>query len=556
MIDGSPDGRAVRQVTAFDNEGASVLTHCLVVCLQLSLLVLLYGQTHTFGYVYFDDGQYVPKNPHVMAGMTIDSMHWAFTSFYMSNWHPLTWLSHMLDVSLFGPDPGWAHLHNVVLHGVNSLLVYALLLKLSQSWLKALLLSLIFLAHPLHVESVAWIAERKDLLSAMYFLLGLLLYDSYRAQPHVLRYFGVLACFCLALLAKPMAVTFPVVLLIFDFFVYRSCFQTGDDVTPDGKFFYRAIVEKLPFLALSVASSVVTILAQQSGNSVAALEAHSIMGRCVVAAIAYVTYLKQWLAPVNLIVFYPINLSVSLKDGLIPMGILLTLMAFTAYFARRLPLLAVGLCWFLVTLLPVIGLLQVGSQSHADRYMYLPSVGLLIACIYLLPSRHKKYFQLTHVLTLLFIVYLGALCFWQVSFWSSRHVLFSRVLTIAGPNYLANFHLAQDYEERGMHTQARKHAQAAQAQRPDAPDAYQALGNIALAEKNFVTAEKHYREALSKGPPTETILVNIGIAIAEQGDLPKGIRALEKALVLNPTSELVKVNLQHYRDKLHRVSAP
>lgn len=527
------------------------LTHGLVIGVQLALLGLLFAQTLAFDYVYFDDADYVLDNPAVRAGLTLDGVHWAFTSFYMSNWHPLTWLSHMLDVSLFGVDPGWAHIHNVALHGINSLLVYVLLLRLSGSWGKACLLSLIFLVHPLHVESVAWIAERKDLLCALFFLLGLILYDGYRANPGKLRYAGVLLAFALSLLAKPMAVTFPVVLLILDFFVYRKCFQSNRDAGTGSSVHYsRAVVEKLPFIALALASSIVTIAAQDAGNSVAYLEAHSFSSRWNTATTAYLVYLKQSILPVNLVAFYPVNTSSSASTLLLPGAILGALLILSLIAAPRYPLILAGLCWYLVTLLPVIGLVQVGNQAHADRYMYLPSVGLLLACVYLLPSRNSRRFPLAMVISSIFVVYLTAICYWQVGYWRNQNVLFSRVLDVSGSTYMAHLHLAEDYIRRGMLAEARKQGLLAMELRPDVADSYQAIANIALAEKKFKEAETYYRMALSKGQAQANVVNNLGISLAEQGDIPAAITAFNKALEIEPDMAEAQKNLRTYTVKM------
>lgn len=540
-------------------ETNSVLVQGFVVFAHLAILILLYAQTYSFDYVHFDDVDYVLENSAVHAGLTLDGIQWAFTSFYMSNWHPLTWLSHMLDVSLFGVDPGWAHLHNMALHGVNSLLVYVILLKISGSWWKACILSLVFLVHPLHVESVAWIAERKDLLCAFFFLLGLLLYDSYRARPGTLLYAGVLIAYVLALMAKPMAVTFPVVLLILDFFVYRRCFQIDTEAKPGARFnYFSAIVEKLPLFALSVAMSAVTIAAQDAGDALAYVEAHPISYRWTIATTGYVTYLKQFLIPVDLVAMYPIPVSesTSLIDVLVPSLILLLLVVLAAIFARRYPLIAAGLCWYLVTLLPVIGLVQVGSQAHADRYMYLPSIGVLLSCVYLLPSREKKQFRSANMVSVFIIVYLSLISYWQISYWKNQNTLFSRQLDVIGPNYWAHIHLARDYLGRGMLKEARQHSTAAMDIRPDLRGGYQVSGHLKLAEREFQEAEKFFRLALSKGGEPAILVNNIGIAMAEQGNTSEGIEAFEMALQIDPTLNAAQENLRLYRAKMEQEAAP
>lgn len=539
--------RNLRPLIAATPEINSALVYSFVLCSHLTILVMLYGQTYSFNYVQLDDAAYVLDNPAVLSGLTLDSIEWAFKSFHMSNWHPLTWLSHMLDVSLFGIDPGWAHLHNMVLHGINSLLVYAILLRISGSWGKACILSLIFLAHPLHVESVAWIAERKDLLCALFFLLGLLFYDGYRARPTWLGYAGVLLTYILALMAKPMAVTFPVVLLILDFFVYRRHFQVDNKAGSDARIDYsKAIIEKLPLLALSVAMSAVTIAAQNAGKALAHLEVHSISSRYTNATAGYVTYLKQFFLPVDLVAFYPIIQSTSFINLLFPSLILLVLIVLAAIVTPTFPLLTAGLCWYLVTLLPVIGLIQVGSQAHADRYMYLPSIGILIAFIYLLPSRGKKHFQLSRALSIIFIAYLATLSFWQISYWKNQNTLFSRVLEVIGPNYKAHVHLANDYKQRGMLEEARQHGLAALNISPDWPEAYFAMGNIALVGREFLEAEKFYRLALSKGDATVQALTNLGIALAEQGHTIAATKFFEEAIRIAPHLQAPRYNLKRY----------
>lgn len=534
--------------------GNVALVHTLVTASHLAILVLLYGQTYSFDFVYFDDYEYVPGNSIVVSGLTLEGLKWAFTTFYMSNWHPLTWLSHMLDVSLFGVDPGWAHLHNAALHGVNSLLVYAILLKLSGSWWKACILSLVFLVHPLHVESVAWIAERKDLLCALFFLAGLLFYDSYRARPGKLLYFAVLISYILALLSKPMAVTFPIVLLILDFFVYRNCFEIDTEASKSVKIDYaKAVIEKLPLLTLSVAISALTIVAQDAGNAVAYLEIHSISARLSIAASAYVIYLKQFLLPVDLVAFYPISRSASSFEFLLPTLTLLLMFVFAMIYARAFPLIAAGLFWFFIMLLPVIGLIQVGSQAHADRYMYLPSIGVLISCIYLLPSTDKKYFRFGVAFSVLFTTYLTLICFWQIGYWRNQNVLFHRVLAEIGPNYRAHIHLAVDYTKRGMLQEARQHGQAALNIKPASSDAYQAMGGIALAENKFQEAEKFYRLAIYSGPQSldpgryyATLVNNLGITLAKQDRITEAKQTFERALQLEPTLLEARRNLELY----------
>jgi tetratricopeptide (TPR) repeat protein len=354
--------------------------------------------------------------------------------------------------------------------------------------------------------------------------------------------------YALALMAKPMAVTFPVVLLILDFFVYPKYFQTT--VAPDSSEktdYYRAILEKLPLLGLSAASCAVTIIAQDSGHAIAYLEKHSLAARWRTATSAYLIYLKQFLLPVDLAAFYPLNESKSLTSLIVPGLALLVLVIVSTLFVPAFPLIAAGLYFYLITLVPVIGLVQVGGQAHADRYMYLPSIGILMMCIYLVPSKGKKRFALGNVLSLCFILYLMLVSYWQISYWQNRHSLFSRVLDATGPNYRAYTHLGGYYLSRGMLEDARQQSAAAVALEPESPVAYRLIGHIALAEEKLQTAERFYRLALAKGDYSAELQNNLGIVLAEQGRIADGITALEKALKIEPTMPKAQLNLQLYR---------
>jgi tetratricopeptide (TPR) repeat protein len=246
----------------------------------------------------------------------------------------------------------------------------------------------------------------------------------------------------------------------------------------------------------------------------------------------------------------------SLIDLLFPSLILLVLVVLSATFFPTFPLLAAGLCWYLVTLLPVIGLIQVGSQAHADRYMYLPSIGILIASIYLLPSKGKRHFQLSSTLSVLFIAYLATISYWQISYWENRNTLFSRVLDVLGPNYKAHIHLVDDYKQRGMLKEARQHSMAARNIRAGRPHTYLTKANMALAKREFQEAEKLYRLALSKGGESAELLNNFGITMAEQGHTKAAIEAFEGALRIEPTLVEPQKNLERYGSEQEQATTP
>lgn len=524
--------------------------HSLVALTLFVVLWLLYQQSFAFDYVHFDDADYVIKNPMVMAGLTWEGVQWAFTSFYASNWHPLTWLSHMFDVSLWGAQPAVGHIHNTVLHGLNSVLVYLLLMRLAASWWQAGLLAMIFLVHPLHIESVAWIAERKDLVCALFYLLGLLAYDNYRANPRLHWYLVVLLCLTLALMSKPMAVSFPVVLVLMDILVYRDRLASSKSRNNILSLGWVALRGKAPFIALTLAACVLTVLAQDGSNAVAYLPAHSLTSRLEISSSAYLIYIKQWFLPLDLIAFYPLVVSGKTLNWLLPSAVVMTGSVAALLLVSSRPRLALGWAWYLITLLPVIGLVQVGSQAHADRYMYLPSIGLLIIAIGIFPKPKNRQFRIANFLVVVFIAYLSVLCYWQIGSWRNEHTLFSRVLEIAGPNRLAHLHLAKDYIRRGMLDEATQHSIASITLEPNSAGGYQALGNIALERQDFSRAEEMYLLALEKGPAMANMVNNLGISLAEQGKLAEAIRAFETAGEINPRLEAAKSNLALYQNKL------
>lgn len=512
----------------------------------IGVLLLLYQQSFAFDYIYMDDDDYVLNNPNVMAGLSLEGLHWAMTSFEVSNWHPLTWLSHMLDVSLFGADPGAAHIHNTLLHGLNSILVYALLLRLVSKRWHCGLLALIFLVHPLHVESVAWIAERKDLLCAVFYLATLLFYDSYRRDGGRCYYAGALICLVLALMAKPMAVSLPVIMLLMDATRYREHWhKNGAALSP--RVVLSLCLEKTPFIALTAGACVLTLLAQDGAQAVAHLDAHSVTDRLETASNAYLIYLKQWLAPTSLIAFYPLALTGGTMAWLLPALAILALSVFALMLVKRAPLVTLGWSWYLVSLLPVIGLVQVGSQAHADRYMYLPSIGLLIAAATLFPPRRSRYLRTSYLLAGVYTLFLGFLCYWQIGTWKNEYTVFSRVLAVAGPNYKSYIHLASYHIRHGMLEEATAFAQLGINLSPKRSDGYQALGNIALAQQNYALAEGYYTKAIALGPTIGAVLNNLGIALAQQGKHLEAGRAFRKALQVEPELTVAKDNLVRYQ---------
>jgi tetratricopeptide (TPR) repeat protein len=516
----------------------------LVACLlaQLTLLALVYAQTANFGYVYVDDAQYVLANGQVRAGLSLEGLRWALGSFYMSNWHPLTWLSHMLDASLFGTAPGPAHLHNVLLHGLVSLLVFVYLRRFGAE-LAAALLSLLFLAHPLHVESVAWVAERKDLLSALFFLLALLLYDRFQGRLSTVGYLGVALCYLLAVLSKAMAVTLPALLVVLDLCWYRHPVREQEETGSLLGRGLRSVLHKLPLFTMAAAFSAVAIIAQREGGALVTAETASLLDRLTNAGYGYLVYLRQSLLPLGLAAFYPLDMQKSLLSLVLPL-VLLLVWAFAAWrwWASR-PLLAAGLAWYLLTLLPVIGLIQVGLQLHADRYMYLPSVGVLLALLAVFPSTESPRFRLGVMLAGVFLLFCTMIAHWQAAYWENRQTLFTRVLAVVGPNWRSHAALAAEYVERREFEYALQHAEAAMRLDPTRPESYQALGDIAMQLGDPNAASRYYLAGLENTVPTANMLNNLGMAQLALAQYDDALQSLALALALEPDAIRIRNNL-------------
>src|SRR5215469_9989783 len=335
--------------------------------LLLVVVFAVYVQVRTYSFVSFDDPIYVTENPQVRAGLTWDGVAQAFATFRDSNWFPLTWLSHMLDYQLFGLDSGWHHLTNVCLHALSTVLLFAVLQRMTVARWRSALVAAVFALHPLHVESVAWVAERKDVLSALFWMLTLWAYAGYTSHPGRVRYILTLFVFCLGLMAKPMLVTLPVVLMLLDLWPLRRGVQ---------------LVEKIPFFLASLASSIVAYVAHQRGGAVATLEIIPLAARIENSLITYVVYILKTFWPTHLAIFYPYPLQSLAVPAIFSAIALAIVTALVVLAYKQRPYLAVGWFWYLVTLLPVIGIIQTGSQARADRYTYIPMIGLTIALVW------------------------------------------------------------------------------------------------------------------------------------------------------------------------------
>ena len=354
----------------------------IIAALLAVLTALLYIRAGSFAFIIIDDRSYLVTNSHIQHGLTWDGLRWAFTSVSRSNWFPLTWISHMIDVSLFGMNPGYHHLTNVLIHALSTSLLFAALRLMTGSLWKSAFVAALFGMHPLHVESVAWVAERKDVLSGFFFMLILLAYSRYVRRGGGRNYALVLALFILGLMSKPMLVTVPLVLLLTDVWpLGRTELAAPEDGSDWNPLPWRGLLlEKIPLLLLSATSAVMTLIVQQ--KTISSLDILPFADRLSNALVSYVTYLAKTLWPASLAVYYPYPEAIPPWKPLGAAALLLVVSLAVVLQLRRRPFLALGWFWFIVMLVPVIGLVQVGRQAMADRYTYLPLIGPFVMAVW------------------------------------------------------------------------------------------------------------------------------------------------------------------------------
>ena len=555
-----------------------------VIC---SLLVLAtwvaYWPVTRHQFVNFDDPHYICDNPHVKAGLTWSGLLWAFQSGYASNWHPLTWISHMVDCQLYGLNPAGHHLTNLLFHLTNTLLLFLLLRRLTGSLWRSAFVAALFAWHPLHVESVAWASERKDVLSTCFFLLTIWAYARYaeggeqkseirrpkpeggrenaecRMQnaetrnpqpatlltPPVSRYYILsLFLFALGLMSKPMLVTLPFVLLLLDFWpLGRLQFSI---LNSQPSTLWRLLREKLPFFALALAASIVTYLVQRSGGAVSSLELLPFHSRITNALVAYFRYLSLTLWPAQFAVVYPYSRHLAAASVIAAALLLAGASGFFLSRVRHQPYLVVGWLWFLGTLVPTIGLVQVGPQCMADRYTYIPSIGLFLLIVWgldaLLDPWPLKRLCLPVAGTLALAACLACSCR-QLTYWQDSESLFRHAIAVTTDNHIAHINLGKALLELGNPDEAVVHLAKAVRLTPDDPEAQYNLGTALVMQAKPDKAIACFSEALRLNPDYGDAHGNLGITLMRQGKPDQGSAHLAAAVKLKPDDPQLHCNL-------------
>ncbi len=506
------------------------------VCLAV-LIAAVYWPVGHAGFINYDDNKYVTENPHVQGGFTVPAVVWAFTANYAAYWLPLTWLSFALDYEWFGMNAGGYHAVNVLLHAADAVLLFLVLRRMTGATWRSACVAALFGVHPLHVESVAWIAERKDVLSGLFWLLALWEYVRYVERPTRGRYAVTVVWYAMGLMAKPTVITLPFVLLLLDYWPLGRTRWMPSVVGHHAPLRFGELVrEKIPFFALAAVSCVLTTRAQHGGGAISSMERLPVGLRLANAVVSYVRYIEKAVWPSKLAVFYPYRVwppSVVFVAG----AILVAVSAVVIRRARREPYLAVGWFWFLGTLVPAIGLVQVGGQSMADRYVYLPMIGLTIMLCWSVPSHLLERWNrkaITGVAAAAVLVACAVLSRAQVGYWKDSETLFRHALDVTRDNWLAHNHLGTTLERAGKVEEAIAHFEQAVRINPDYAEAHNNLG-VALTDQGKVTeAIAHYQQALRLRPDYAEAYNNLGNALAQVGKLSDAIGQYEQALRIKP----------------------
>ena len=563
----------------FSSPAKRVFVLCLLL-ITLTLVVYL-PVTHN-DFINFDDDAYITANSHVRAGLTWPTWKWSITTLEQGNWHPLTWLSHAFDCQLFGLNPAGHHFVSAWLHAMNVALLFFLLQSATGFTWRSLMVAALFGFHPINVESVAWAAERKNVLSMLFFLLALLAYGWYARHPALGRYGAVFLLFLLALLSKPQVVAFPFLLLLWDYWPLQrmnppptrdpAAKRPGEPRTS----FSFLVLEKLPLFFLCLASAVVTVIAQRSSHALRTSADYSLLNRIENALTSYVRYVGMAVWPSRLALYYPH------RTGLFPLWqvvaatlALALVTALATWQSRQRPYLLVGWLWFLGSMLPMIGLVQVGEQAMADRYAYIPLIGLFIAAVWTVADWAMRRQIPTAWLTapaIVVLVLLAIATHREIGFWHDTSSIWRRALQVTENNFVAHTNLATFLDQQGLVDEAAVHQRAALALRPDDlpatlglatyehqhgdlpaaiehyqmvalravdPDfraaAYSNLGSAYRQLGDYVHAKQCYQAALRLSPGRPIALVGLGLVAQHDGDYAEAVREFSNAMAVEPT---------------------
>jgi tetratricopeptide (TPR) repeat protein len=524
----------------------------LAVVLMAGSLAVFWPVRHD-AFINYDDQTYISDNPHVLDGMTWEGIGWAASAGLFADspnadyWIPVTFLSHLLTVQLFGMGPAAHHLVNAVLHAVNAALLFLLLQRMTGAVWRSGIVAALFAVHPLHVESVAWVTERKDVLSGLFFMLTLLAYVRYAEHPTVSRYLLVVPAFALGLMSKPILVIVPCLLLLLDFWPLGRVASMHAKGSSGWHTAWRLAWEKMPLFALSACAAMITYLATQRKGGVASFEGLPWPARVDHALVSTVSYLRKTVWPDGLAVFYPYPVhGVPAWQVVGAALVIITVSILVLRAGRQRPYLIVGWLWYLVALMPVIGVIQAGEQAMADRYMYLPAIGVFVMAAWGLPDATAAWRYRTLFLPAAAIIAIAAclvLTRLQLRYWRDSTTLFEHALRVTDGNYVAYNQLGLALADEGRVQEAIDQYRMALSIRPDFPSARYNIGNALAHEGRDQEAIWQYRQALRINPRDDMAQNNWGMVLGNEGRLDDAIVHFTEALRINPGLTLARNNL-------------
>lgn len=537
------------------------------ICLFLVLgAFAVFYRVSGYDFVNFDDDLYVTANSRIQSGLSLKNIVWAFRATEIGNWHPVTWISHMLDVQLWGLDSGRHHLVSLLFHMINTLLLFLTLNRMTGALWRSAFVAALFAVHPVNVESVAWVAERKNVLSTFFWMLTVWSYHQYVENPTRVKYLAMILLFMLGLITKPMLVTLPFVLLLLDYWPLQRIQFAPNSISNQARLksagrsdsknrphpldgasasflnlqsrsVWYLIREKIPLLVLSAVSCWVTYLVQQGSGAVRSIEAISLTSRVANALVAYVAYIGKMIFPLRLAVFYPYPAVISAWK-IAGAGCILGFLFYLAWKLRtRHPYILVGWFWYIGTLFPVIGLVQIGAQAMADRYGYVPLIGLFIAIVWSVAGFIKKRSPGTKLIVLtavLIVCFLGMLTWVQVGYWRNSIELYRHAVKVTRDNYLAHNNLGNALLIQGKNDEA--YSAYAEALRiyPDYADAHYNIGRLLDTGGKLDAAIIHYEAAIKVNPRFKKAYYNLGNVLANKGSYAEAMGNYDQALQIDP----------------------
>jgi len=511
------------------------------ICLFLVLATAaVYLQVRNHEFVGYDDDDYVSENARVQNGLTLDNVIWAFKTTHTGYWHPLTWLSHLLDVELFDVQSGRHHLTSVFFHILNSLLLFIVFRKMTGKVWQSGFVAVIFAVHPLHVESVAWVSERKDVLSMFFWMLALWSYARYTEHPQIHRYLPVMGFFLMGLMAKPMVVTLPFVLLLLDYWPLKRIqfnpLKKDKAISawrPSAGFL---VLEKIPLFIFVLASCFITVFAQKKSGALASSAIHPFYVRVGNAFISYLEYIQKMIWPDNLAVLYPHPGTISEWHFIAALILLISISYLAIRYLKQLPWLGVGWFWYLGTLVPVIGIVQVGVQALADRYTYIPLTGLFIIFAWgvtqLMAEWRYRTIAIFAMCAALFPI-LMITAWTQASYWQNSRSLFTHTLNVTSNNYVIHNNLGYELAVMGRLDDALKHYREAIRINPDFEIAYVNLGKALLLKGKVNESIRYYQALLKIKPAYAGVHHNLGLVLLRKGDIENAIFHFQESLRIN-----------------------